>query len=162
MHRSRPPRAVFLGVLLAAVIAPVLVGCSGAGPDTDSSEEPTSSETGLGSSASPVVFAFVCDDGDRETYTTYSAVWEDERTSCTAKRLTGSVPSTQQQAAVDAARGDATLVELASTCAVTGTDPWTSAVADDGAAHVAAGLLQYCPGHPETDHLRDALSTYRS
>lgn len=153
---------MLLGAVLAGVLAPLLVGCSGAGPDTDSSEDPTSSETGLGSGASPVVFAFVCDDGDRETYTTYSAVWEAERTSCAAQRLTGSVPSEQQQAAVDAARGDATLVELASTCAVTGTAPWTSAVADDGAAHLADGLLQYCPGHPETDRLRDALSTYRS
>ncbi|ROP58560.1 hypothetical protein EDF19_3589 [Curtobacterium sp. PhB115] len=140
-----------------------LVGCSGAGPDTDASEEPTSSETGLGAGASPVVFAFVCDDGrDTETYTTYSAVWEAERTACTAERLTGSEPSTQQQAAVDAAQDDATLVELASTCAVRGTAPWTAEVSSDAQAHVAAGLLQYCPGHPETDRLRDALTTYRS
>lgn len=141
----------------------VLTGCSSVGPDTDASEEPTSSDTGVGSGASPVVFAFVCDgDGsDRASYTTYSAVWEAERADCAAKRLTGSVPSGQQQAAVTAARGDATLVELASACAVRGTDPWTSAVADERSAHVAAGLLRYCPGHPETDHLRDALAAYR-
>lgn len=145
----------------------VLTGCSSVGPDTDASEDPTSSDTGVGSGASPVVFAFVCDgdgDGDgsdRATYTTYSAVWEAERADCTAKRLTGSVPSSQQQAAVTAARGDATLVELASACAVRGSDPWTSAVADERGAHLAAGLLRYCPGHPETDRLRDALAAYR-
>jgi hypothetical protein len=148
-------------------VTAVLTGCSSVGPDTDASEDPTSSDTGVGSGASPVVFAFVCDgdgDGDgsdRATYTTYSAVWEAERADCTAKRLTGSVPSSQQQAAVEAARGDATLVELASACAVRGSDPWTSAVVDERGAHVAAGLLRYCPGHPETDHLRDALAAYR-
>jgi hypothetical protein len=138
-------------------VTAVLTGCSSVGPDTDASEDPTSSDTGVGSGASPVVFAFVCDgDGDG-----YSAVWEAERADCTAKRLTGSVPSSQQQAAVEAARGDATLVELASACAVRGSDPWTSAVVDERGAHVAAGLLRYCPGHPETDHLRDALAAYR-
>ncbi|MBT1679452.1 hypothetical protein [Curtobacterium aurantiacum] len=161
MHRSRSPRLALLGVVVAVTAA--LSGCSSVGPDTDASEDPTSSDTGLGSGASPVVFAFVCDgDGaDRETYTTYSAVWEADRSDCAAKRLTGSVPSSQQQAAVDAARGDASLVELASACAVRGSDPWTSAVADDRGAHVAAGLLRYCPGHPETDRLRDALTAYR-
>lgn len=141
----------------------VLAGCSSVGPDTDSSADPRSSDTGIGAGAAPVVFAFVCDgDGaDRATYTTYSAVWEAERAACTARRLTGTVPSSQQQAAVDAARGDATLAELASDCAVRGTEPWTSAVEDDGRAHLAAGLLRYCPGHPETDRLRDALAAYR-
>ena len=149
---------------MVVAVTAVLTGCSSVGPDTDSSEDPTSSDSGTGSGASPVVFGFVCaDDGqDRATYTTYSAVWEAERADCSAKRLTGSVPSSQQQAAVTAARGDATLVELASACAVRGSDPWTSAVTDERGAHVAAGLLRYCPGHPETDHLRDALAAYRS
>ncbi|PYY55188.1 hypothetical protein DEJ17_13350 [Curtobacterium sp. MCSS17_011] len=161
MHRSRSPRLTLLGVVVAVTV--VLTGCSSVGPDSDASEDPTSSDTGLGSGASPVVFGFVCDgDGeDRATYTTYSAVWEAERTDCSAKRLTGSVPSSQQQAAVAAARGDASLVELASVCAVRGADPWTSAVADQRGANLAAGLLRYCPGHPETDHLRDALAAYR-
>jgi hypothetical protein len=161
VHRSRSPRLTLLGVVVA--VTAVLTGCSSVGPDTDASEDPTSSDTGLGSGASPVVFAFVCaaDGSDSETYTTYSAVWEAERADCSAKRLTGSVPSSQQQAAVAAARGDATLVELASTCAVRGAAPWTSAVADARGAHVAAGLLRYCPGHPETDRLRDALAAYR-
>lgn len=151
--------------MLGAVVAvtAVLTGCSGAGPDTDGTEDPTSSGTGVGPGASPVVFAFVCDgDGqDGATYTTYSAVWEARRSSCTAKRLTGSVPSSQQQAAVDAARGDATIVELAGVCAERGVAPWTASVTDAVAAHVAAGLLQYCPGHPEVDRLRDASAAYR-
>jgi hypothetical protein len=161
VHRSRSPRLALVSVVVA--VTAVLAGCSSAGPDTDSSEDPTSTDSGIGSGASPVVFAFVCDgDGvDRATYTTYSAVWEAERTACTARRLTGTVPSSQQQAAVDAARGEATLAELASACAVRGTEPWTSAVADDGRARLAAGVLEYCPGHPETDRLRDALAAYR-
>jgi hypothetical protein len=146
-------------------VTAVLTGCSSVGPDTDASEDPTSSDTGVGSGASPSqTNAKTTGDGDgsdRASYTTYSAVWEAERADCTAKRLTGSVPSSQQQAAVEAARGDATLVELASACAVRGSDPWTSAVVDERGAHVAAGLLRYCPGHPETDHLRDALAAYR-
>ncbi|WIE66397.1 hypothetical protein DEI99_007630 [Curtobacterium sp. MCLR17_036] len=158
MLRSRPPRAALLGVLLVTVLA----ACSGQGADADPTEGPTGSESVVSDGASPVVFAFECDDGgDRERYTTYSAVWEAERSSCTAHRLTGSVPSEQQQAAVRAADGAATLVELAATCADTGTAPWTTAVTTRRGAQVAAALLRYCPGHPETDHLRDALSTYR-
>ncbi|MCS6575447.1 hypothetical protein NYS52_12995 [Curtobacterium flaccumfaciens pv. flaccumfaciens] len=161
MPRSRSPRSALLGVVVA--VTAVLTGCSSVGPDTDASEDPTSSDTGLGSGASPVVFAFVCggDGADRASYTTYAAVWEAARADCSAKRLTGSVPSSQQQSAVTAARGDATLVELASACAVRDSAPWTSAVADERGAHVAEGLLRYCPGHPETDRLRDALAAYR-
>jgi hypothetical protein len=129
-----------------------------------SSESSESSGTSGSSGTSPIVFAFTCTVGDGpsvETYTTSSAVWEDARTSCTAAPITGTVPSAQQQSALDAARGDATLAELAAGCAVSGTGPWRSPVESTEQAHVAAGLERYCPGHPDIDRLRDALAAHR-
>ena len=157
-------RALAAGVVVAAAIG--LAGCT-AGAESEPEDSIDSSAT-AGVSASgtaPIVFAFVCAVGssDRtETYTTYSAVWEDERTDCRAERITGTELSSQQRAAVQAAAGDATLEELAAECAVRGTGPWTGAVGSAAEAHVAAGLLEYCPGHPETDHLQDAVAAWRS
>ena len=65
-------------------------------------------------------------------------------------------------AAVQAAAGDATLEQLAAGCAVRRTGPWVGTVDSATEAHVAAGLLEYCPGHPETDHLQDAVAGWRS
>lgn len=148
------------------MLAVLAGGCtSGAGSEPDGAADSTPASDIAASGTSPIVFAFVCDvDGsDRsETYTTYSAVWRDERTACRAKRITGTEPSAQQQAALDAAAGSATLEELASACAVTGVAPWTSAVRSSAAASTAAGLALYCPGHPQMDRLRDAIAAYRS
>lgn len=116
------------------------------------------------SGTSPIVFAFVCATGDAdetETYTTYSAVWQDDRSGCRAKRITGTEMSAQQRAAVTATDGAASLEELATRCASTEGVPWTAAITDDDQARVAAGLARYCPGHPAMDHLRDALAAYR-
>ncbi|WP_439691322.1 hypothetical protein ACRQ4B_10120 [Curtobacterium sp. SP.BCo] len=156
-------RALAVGVVVAAAMG--LAGCT-AGAE---SEPEDSLDTGVtsgvtASGTSPIVFAFVCDvgsSGRTETYTTYSAVWQDDRTACTVQRITGTEMSTQQRAAVQAARGDATLEELAEACAVRGSGPWADAVTSARQANAAAGLLEYCPGHPETDHLRDAVAAWR-
>ncbi|AOX67017.1 MULTISPECIES: hypothetical protein [unclassified Curtobacterium] len=156
-------RALAAGVVAAAAIG--LVGCTtGAESEPGDSLDTTATSGVAVSGTAPIVFAFVCDVGtsDRsETYTTYSAVWDDERTDCRAQRITGTEMSTQQRSAVDAAEGDATLEELATTCAVRGTGPWAASVDSSAEAHVAAGLLEYCPGHPETEHLRDAIAAWR-
>lgn len=156
-------RALATGVVVAAAIT--LAACT-AGAESDPEDSIDSSATaGVSSTGTaPIVFAFVCADGstDRtETYTTYSAVWEDQRTDCTAQRITGTEMSSQQRAAVSAAEGDATLEDLAAQCAVRRTGLWADAVGSAAEAHVAAGLLEYCPGHPETDHLQDALAAWR-
>lgn len=156
-------RALVLGAVVATAIG--LAGCTGGAE----SEPEDSLDTGAtadvsASGTAPIVFAFVCAGGssDRtETYTTYSAVWRDDRADCIAERITGTKMSAQQRAAVDAADGDATLEELAAACAVRGDAPWTAAVTSSEQAHVAAGLAEYCPGHPEIDHLRDALAAWR-
>lgn len=156
-------RALAAGLVVAAAIG--LAGCT-----TDAESEPedsidSSATAGVAATGSaPIVFAFVCAVGssDRdETYTTYSAVWGDDRTDCTAQRITGSEMSSQQRAAVRAAADAATLEQLAAGCAVRGTGPWVRAVGSADEARVAAGLLEYCPGHPEIDHLRDALAAWR-
>jgi hypothetical protein len=155
---------------LAALTAAVLVACGVAGCTVQAESEPddvvdsTPSSQVAASGTSPIVFAFVCrvDDSDRtETYTTYSAVWKDGRSACRAERITGTEASAQQRAAVRATDGAASLEDLATTCAVTGSGPWTSSVASARDARVAAGLAAYCPGHPEMDHLRDAIAAYR-
>jgi hypothetical protein len=150
---------------LCVAAAALLAGCTaGAESEPDGSVDDAPSSQVAASGTSPIVFAFVCpiDDSDRsETYTTYSAVWQDERTDCRAERITGTEMSAQQRQAVSATGGAATLEELATTCAVTGQGPWTSTVADDAAARVADGLVLYCPGHPQMDHLRDAIAAYR-
>ncbi|WP_144715579.1 hypothetical protein [Curtobacterium pusillum] len=157
-------RALTVGVLVAAAIG--LTGCTAdADSDPEDSLDAGSTSGVSASGTSPVVFAFVCATGSAgrtETYTTYSAVWDDDRTDCSADRITGTEMSPQQRAAVDATDGDATLEELAATCAERGTGPWVGAVESARAAHVAAGLLEYCPGHPETGHLRDAVAAWRS
>ncbi|MEK6343857.1 MAG: hypothetical protein V4737_08460, partial [Curtobacterium sp.] len=66
-----------------------------------------------------------------------------------------------QADAVRAADGTATLEELAAGCAVRGAGPWVERVGTEQAAKRAAGLLAYCPGHPERDRLREALTSYR-
>jgi hypothetical protein len=140
-------------------------GCTwGADRTPESTVASAPSVDSTASGTTPVVFAFVCRTGDpqhSETYTTYAAVWEDGRTDCSARRITGTTPSAQQQAALDAAGGEATLRQLAAGCAVSGTAPWTRAVTSSRAATLAAGLLAYCPGHPDGDRLRDALAAYR-
>ncbi|WIB78972.1 hypothetical protein DEJ28_07695 [Curtobacterium sp. MCPF17_002] len=157
-------RALAAGALVAVAIG--LVGCTAEAESDPEDSIDTSATAGVSASGTaPIVFAFVCAVGssdDTETYTTYSAVWEDERTDCQAQRITGTEMSSQQRAAVQAAAGDATLEELAAGCAVRRTGPWTRAVGSVTEAHVAAGLLEYCPGHPETDHLRDAVAAWRS
>ncbi|MDP4334971.1 hypothetical protein Q7F20_16470 [Curtobacterium sp. A7_M15] len=156
-------RALAVGAVVAAAIG--LAGCTPSAESEPGDSLDTTATSGVEvSGTAPIVFAFVCAVGtsDRsETYTTYSAVWDDDRTDCRAQRITGTEMSSQQRAAVDAAEGDATLEELATTCAVRGTGPWTAAVDSSTEAHVAAGLLEYCPGHPETEHLRDAISAWR-
>jgi hypothetical protein len=145
----------------------VLVGCSDASqPAADDVAGHPATEADVDradSHASPVIFAFTCESaaGRSATYTTYAAVWEAERTSCSADRLTGSVPSEQQQAALDATRGTVTLQTLAATCAVRGSEPWDGVITNRSGALLAAGAELYCPGHPEMDHLREALAAYR-
>lgn len=156
-------RALAVGVF--AVVAAGLAGCT-AGAESEPEDAIDSGPTSgvAASGTSPIVFAFVCRVGssDRtETYTTYSAVWRDDRTDCTADRITGTEMSSQQRSAVEAADGAATLEELAATCAVRGTGPWTVPVDGATAANLAAGLLEYCPGHPETERLRDATAAWR-
>jgi hypothetical protein len=155
--------------LLAACVV-VAAGIGLAGCTTDAESEPEGSVDGsatAGVSAtgtSPIVFAFVCSVGstDRvETYTTSSAAWQDDRSDCRARRITGTEMSDQQRSAVQAASGDATLEELAAACAERGSGPWVRAVRSVAEAHVAAGLLEYCPGHPETGRLRDAVAAWR-
>ncbi|ROS74104.1 hypothetical protein EDF24_3115 [Curtobacterium sp. PhB130] len=162
MHSLRRTAAA---ALCAAALAVLVSGCtSGAESEPDDSVDRTPSSEIAASGTSPIVFAFVCDvDGsDRtETYTTYSAVWQDERTECRAERITGTEASAQQQAALDAAAGESTLEQLASGCAVTGVSPWTSTIQSASAADTAAGLALYCPGHPQMDHLQDAIAAYR-
>jgi hypothetical protein len=155
---------------VAALSAAVLVvwglaGCTvQAESEPDDAVDSTPSSQVEASGTSPIVFAFVCrvDDSDRtETYTTYSAVWKDARSECRAERITGTEASAQQRAAVRATDGAASLEDLATTCAVTGRGPWTSSVTSARDARVAAGLAEYCPGHPEMDHLHDAIAAYR-
>ncbi len=149
---------------LGVVVCGLLAGCTPSDAEPEERSDAVAGITAEASGTSPVVFAFVCRGGvsDRsETYTTYSAVWDDDRTDCRAERITGTEMSSQQRSAVAAAEGDATLEELAATCAVRGTGPWADAVGSAAAAHRGAGLLRYCPGHPETDHLREAIAAWR-
>lgn len=148
----------------------VVLGALGLSACTTGQTEPEESLDGTtqaevsASGSAPIVFAFVCstDAGEAtETFTTYAAAWEAERADCTAKPITGSSMSAQQQAAVRATDDHVDLRELAATCAERGVAPWDAAVTTDKQAHLAAGLLEYCPGHPEHDHLRRALATYR-
>ncbi|WIB12456.1 hypothetical protein [Curtobacterium sp. MCPF17_052] len=169
----RPRRsATLVAVLVLGAAATALTGCSSteteARAEAASGSAATATTAPSGSSAptgtSPIVFAFTCTVGDGpevQTYTTSSAVWQDRRTSCTAAPITGTVPSAQQQSALDAAQGDATLEELAAGCAVSGTGPWRSAVETAEQEHLAAGLERYCPGHPDMARLRDALDAHR-
>ncbi|MFS0730250.1 hypothetical protein ABC270_09245 [Curtobacterium sp. 1P10AnD] len=159
MHSIRPALAVAL-VVTASVL---LSACTSAEADP---EEPSSTRAAGDAVAgtAPVMFAFTCRTGkgdSTETYTTYSAVWEDRRASCTATRTTGSAMSDQQADAVRAADGTATLDELAASCAERGAGAWVERVRTAAAAKRAAGLLAYCPGHPERDRLREALTSYR-
>jgi hypothetical protein len=150
---------------LGVVVCAVLAGCtSGPGGEPEERSDAAVGVTAEASGTSPVVFAFVCSGGvsdETETYTTYSAVWDDERTACTAERITGTEMSSQQRSAVAAAEGDATLEELAADCAVRGTGPWVEPVDSATAARVGESLLRYCPGHPETSRLRAAVAAWR-
>ncbi|MBT2503914.1 hypothetical protein [Curtobacterium sp. ISL-83] len=156
-------RTLVAGLVLVAGLG--LTACtSAAEPEPGGSPSGTSSGPVSASGTAPIVFAFVCRVGisDRtQTYTTYSAVWGDDRTDCAAERITGTEASAQQAAAVRASHGAATLEELASACAVRGVAPWTRPVATAHQAAVADGVLAYCPGHPEQDRLRDAVAAYR-
>lgn len=159
-------RRTTLAALSAAVLVAFgLAGCTAqADSEPDAAVDSTPSSQVQASGTSPIVFAFVCrvDDSDRtETYTTYSAVWKDARSACRAERITGTEASAQQRAAVRAADGAASLEDLATACALTGSGPWTSAVTSARDDRVAAGLAEYCPGHPEMDHLRHAMAAYR-
>ncbi|MDM7891600.1 hypothetical protein [Curtobacterium caseinilyticum] len=154
----------------ALATALVVLGALGLSACTPGPSEPeesldTATEAEVSASGSaPIVFAFVCrgaDGGTAETYTTYAAVWEAQRVDCRAERITGSEMSAQQRAAVRAADGRASLEELAATCAERGAAPWRTAVTTAAQADLAAGLVAYCPGHPDLDRLRDALATYR-
>ncbi|MGN7191446.1 MULTISPECIES: hypothetical protein [unclassified Curtobacterium] len=154
-----------LVTMLVVVGALGLAGCTPSGEPEAADSADTGSRTGVAASGSaPIVFAFVCGTGDgdaTETYSTYAAAWEAERTDCSAKPVTGTEPSAQQEAAVSAADEGATLQELAATCAERGVAPWTAPVSSPAEAGLAAGLLEYCPGHPERDRLQDALRAYR-
>ncbi|WJX99671.1 hypothetical protein [Curtobacterium sp. 458] len=159
MRSIRPVLTLAL-VVTASVL---LSACTSAEAEP---EEPSSTRAAGAAvtGTAPVMFAFRCRRGTgdaTETYTTYSAAWEDRRASCTATRTTGSAMSDQQADAVRAADGTATLDELAAWCAVRGAGPWVERVRTADAAKRAAGLLAYCPGHPERDRLQEALATYR-
>lgn len=164
-------------VALVATLGLSLSACSSVRPalDEPSSAEATTSDAaddatdadtadadGPGVGASPVIFAFTCRSaaGRSTTYTTYAAVWDAHRTSCTATRVTGSVPSAQQREALDATDDTIELDRLAAACAVTDTAPWTAAVDSAAAARLAAGVVAYCPGHPDRDRLAEALAAY--
>ncbi len=156
-------RALATGLVVA--VALVLGGCTAGGSAEPEDSLGTADRSGVAASGSaPIVFAFVCrtGDGDRtETYTTYAAVWEDDRTDCRANPITGTRMSEQQQAAVDATGGAATLEELAATCAERGVAPWRAPVETATEADVAAGLVEYCPGHPDHARLQEALTAHR-
>ncbi|MGW8433431.1 hypothetical protein ACWGJ9_20285 [Curtobacterium citreum] len=156
-------RALATTVVVTAALG--LAGCTaGVEPELDGSVDATSGAEVAASGSAPIVFAFVCRTGQgdtTETYTTYAAAWEADRTDCTAKPITGTEMSAQQQAAVRAADDTVDLRDLAATCAERGVAPWTAAVETDDQARVAAGLLEYCPGHPERDRLQEALLAHR-
>ncbi|PZF59530.1 hypothetical protein DEJ23_00305 [Curtobacterium sp. MCSS17_008] len=159
-----------LAAALVVVGALGFVGCTaGADPERDDPVDQDSTSEVTSSGSAPIVFAFVCDDGGvdsggedaSETYTTYAAVWEADHTDCRAERITGTEMSAQQRAAVRATDGRASLEELAATCAERGVAPWRSSVETTAQADLAAGLLEYCPGHPDHHRLRDALAAHR-
>lgn len=162
--------AVF--VVLGAV---ALTACTTGQPEPEDSLDSAARSEVSATGSAPIVFAFVCSgaadgssdtagddaDGTAETYTTYAAVWEAERTDCRAERITGTAMSAQQRAAVRATDGAATLEELAATCAERGASPWRDGVATPDQADLAAGLVAYCPGHPDRDRLQESLAAYR-
>lgn len=157
-------RALAAGLVVLGALG--LSACTTGQTEPEESLDGTTQAEVSASGSAPIVFAFVCstdaDAGDAtETFTTYAAAWEAERADCTARPITGSGMSAQQQAAVRATDDHVDLRELAATCAERGVAPWDAAVTTDEQAHLAAGLLEYCPGHPEHDHLRRALATYR-
>ncbi|MCJ1712584.1 hypothetical protein ACLBWP_03215 [Microbacterium sp. M1A1_1b] len=162
MHVLRRSAAAALGLAVAVVLA----GCTTtAESEPDDSVDSAASAAVVPTGTAPIVFAFVCGtdgSGRTETFTTYSAVWDDDRTvDCRARRITGTEMSDQQRDAVAATRGSATLEELATVCARTSGGPWTTAVTSEAEARVADGLVRYCPGHPAMAHLRDAIAAYR-
>lgn len=141
-----------------------LVGCTThVEAETDDASGSTAAAEVTTTGSAPITFAFVCRDGDAAptTYTTYAAVWKADRTDCRADRITGTEMSAQQRDAVRATEGRASLGELAATCAERGVGPWRSAVETDAQADLAAGLVEYCPGHPDRDRLHEALAAYR-
>jgi hypothetical protein len=167
---------------LAAVVVVLgavgLTACTTGQPEPEDSLDSAARSEVSATGSAPIVFAFVCSgsadgdgsggdtasgdgDGTAETYTTYAAVWEAERTDCRAERITGTEMSAQQRAAVRATDGTATLEELAATCAERGASPWRDGVATPDQADLAAGLVAYCPGHPDRDRLQQALAAYR-
>ncbi|KTR39060.1 hypothetical protein NS263_11640 [Curtobacterium oceanosedimentum] len=167
---------------LAAVVvvlgAAGLTACTTGQPEPEDSLDTAARSEVSATGSAPIVFAFVCSgaadgstdsgdepsddpDGTAETYTTYAAVWEAERADCRAERITGTEMSAQQRAAVRATDGAATLEELAATCAERGASPWRDGVSTPEQADLAAGLVAYCPGHPDRDRLQDALTAYR-
>lgn len=155
-------RALAAGLVVLGALG--LSACTTGQTEPEESLDGTTQAEVSASGSAPIVFAFVCstDAGEAtETFTTYAAAWEAERADCTARPITGSGLSAQQQAAVRATDDHVDLRELAATCAERGVAPWDAAVTTDEQAHLAAGLLEYCPGHPEHDHLRRALATYR-
>ncbi|MFJ5145498.1 hypothetical protein [Curtobacterium sp. NPDC088465] len=163
-------------VVLGAV---ALTACTAGQPEPEDSLDSAARSEVSATGSAPIVFAFVCSgaaddssgagsdttgddaDGTGETYTTYAAVWEAERTDCRAERITGTEMSAQQRAAVRAADGTATLEELAATCAERGASPWRDGVSTPEQAELAAGLVAYCPGHPDRDRLQESLTAYR-
>ncbi|KTR53276.1 hypothetical protein [Curtobacterium oceanosedimentum] len=167
---------------LAAVVvvlgAAGLTACTTGQPEPEDSLDTAARSEVSATGSAPIVFAFVCSgaadgstdsgdepsddpDGTAETYTTYAAVWEAERADCRAERITGTEMSAQQRAAVRATDGAATLEELAATCAERGASPWRDGVSTPEQADLAAGLVAYCPGHPDRDRLQEALTAYR-
>ncbi|MCL9665546.1 hypothetical protein L2091_09950 [Curtobacterium albidum] len=168
---------------LAAVVvvlgAAGLTACTTGQPEPEDSLDTAARSEVSATGSAPIVFAFVCSDasagssgsgsdatgddadGTAERYTTYAAVWEAEHTDCRAERITGTEMSAQQRAAVRATDGAATLEELAATCAERGASPWRDGVTTPDQADLAAGLVAYCPGHPDRDRLQEALTAYR-
>lgn len=165
-----------------------LAACTPGQPEPEDALDTGGRSEVAASGSAPIVFAFVCDDdggsadigsddtgsdgaradGDSDgdgdgtaTYSTYAAVWEAGRTDCRAERVTGSEMSAQQRAAVRATGGRVSLEDLAATCAERGAAPWRSAVETDEQADLAAGLVEYCPGHPDRARLQEALTAYR-
>lgn len=138
------------------------------GGDAPTARTPSAASTPARPDAgtSPVIFRFRCLDDPADptagatVFATYAAVWAASERSCTAEHVVGTVPSAQQQAALDATEGHSTLRGLAAACAVTG-DAFVPTIRTRSEELTAEGVIRYCPGHPDIDRLRAAVADSR-